>query len=158
MNTILLKVQQYLDDVSKNPVKVDSKLVEEFGEACKNALLKQFEEVRRNKFEPRMSNIGRPLCQLQMEAKGIKGEGQPYNVKMRNTFGDLIEALSIFVMKSSGIKISNEQKKVKYKFDNNEIEGRQDVEIDGKVWDIKSASPYSFEKKFGEAGGFSEVV
>ena len=158
MNTILLKVQQYLDDVSKNPVKVDSKLVEEFGEACKNALLKQFEEVRRNKFEPRMSNIGRPLCQLQMEAKGIKGEGQPYNVKMRNTFGDLIEALSIFVMKSSGIKISNEQKKVKYKFDNNEIEGRQDVEIDGKIWDIKSASPYSFEKKFGEAGGFSEVV
>jgi hypothetical protein len=121
-------------------------------------LLKQFEEVRRNKFEPRMSNIGRPLCQLQMEAKGIKGEGQPYNVKMRNTFGDLIEALSIFVMKSSGIKISNEQKKVKYKFDNNEIEGRQDVEIDGKIWDIKSASPYSFEKKFGEAGGFSEVV
>ena len=38
------------------------------------------------------------------------------------------------------------------------IEGRQDVEIDEKVWDIKSASPYSFEKKFGEAGGFNEVI
>jgi len=158
MNSILLKVQQYLDNVSKNPVKLDKQLVQEFGEACKNALLKQFEEPRRDKFEPRMSNIGRPLCQLQMEAKGIKGEGQPYNVKMRNTFGDLIEALAILVMKSAGVNISNEQKKVTYKFDGEKIEGRQDVEIDGKVWDIKSASPYSFEKKFGEAGGFNEVV
>ena len=158
MNSILLKVQQYLDNVSKSPVKLDKQLVQEFGEACKNALLKQFEEPRRDKFEPRMSNIGRPLCQLQMEAKGVKGEGQPYNVKMRNTFGDMIEALSIFVMKSAGVDIVNEQKKVTYKFNGEKIEGRQDVEIDGKVWDIKSASPYSFEKKFGEAGGFNEVV
>jgi len=158
MNNILLKVQQYLDNVSKNPVKLDKQLVQEFGEACKNALLKQFEDTRRDKFEPRMSNIGRPLCQLQMESKGVKGEGQPYSNKMRNTFGDLIEALSIFVMKSANIKLKNEQKKVKYKFDGGEIEGRQDVEIDGKIWDIKSASPYSFDKKFGEAGGFSEVA
>ena len=158
MNSILLKVQQYLDNVSKSPAKLDKQLVQEFGEACKNALLKQFEEPRRDKFEPRMSNIGRPLCQLQMEAKGVKGEGQPYNVKMRNTFGDIIEALSIFVMKSAGVDIVNEQKKVIYKFNGEKIEGRQDVEIDGKVWDIKSASPYSFEKKFGEAGGFNEVV
>ena len=86
-----------------------------------------------------MSNIGRPLCQLQMEAKGVKGEGQPYNVRMRNTFGDLIEALSIFVMKSAGIKLKNEQKKVRYEFDGGKIDGKQDVEIDGKVWDIKSA-------------------
>ena len=31
MNTILLKVQQYLDSVSKKPEQLDSKLVEEFG-------------------------------------------------------------------------------------------------------------------------------
>ena len=158
MNDILIKVQKYLDNVSKGPTQVDKKLVEEFGEACKNALLKQFTEDRRSKFEPRMSNIGRPLCQLQMEAKGIKGEGQPYNVKMRNTFGDLIEALALFVMKSAGVNVENEQKKVVYKFGENKIEGRQDVEINEKIWDIKSASPYSFEKKFGEEGGFNEVV
>ena len=158
MNSILLKVQQYLDSVSKKPVKLDKQLVQEFGEACKNALLKQFEDERSTKFELRMSNVGRPLCQLQMEAKGIKGEGQPYNVRMRNTFGDLIEALATFVMKSAGVNIKNEQKKVIYKFENESIEGRQDVEIDDKIWDIKSASPYSFDKKFGEAGGFTEVV
>ena len=158
MNNILYKVQQYLGKASKESVKLDKRLVEEFGEACKNALLKQFEDQRRNKFEPRMSNIGRPLCQLQMEAKGVKGEGQPYNVKVRNTFGDIIEALAVFIMKSAGVNIKNEQKKVKYKFNGSEIEGKQDVEIDEKIWDIKSASPYSFEKKFGEEGGFLEVI
>ena len=158
MNTILLKVQKYLDSISKQPAKLDEKLVEEFGEACKNALLKQFQEERSSKFELRMSNVGRPLCQLQMEAKGIKGEGAPYSNKMRNTFGDLIEALSIFVMKSAGVEVKNEQKEIKYKFDKHTIEGKQDVEIDGKIWDIKSASPYSFEKKFGEDGGFEAVV
>ena len=132
--------------MSKSPARVDKNLVEEFGEACKKALLKQFTENRGSKFELRMSNVGRPLCQLQMEAKGIKGEGQPYNAKVRNTFGDIIEALALFIMKSAGVEIKNEQKQVKYKFNGEEIEGRQDVEIDEKVWDIKSASPYSFER------------
>jgi hypothetical protein len=93
-----------------------------------------------------------------MEAKGIKGEGQPYNARMRNTFGDLIEALAIFILKSAGVKIDNEQKEVIYKFNGDSIKGRFDVEIDKKIWDIKSASPYSFEKKFGEAGGFEAVL
>ena len=158
MSDIINKVQMYLNQVSKEPVEISDKLVEEFGEACKNALRKQFSEERRKEFKPRMSNIGRPLCQLQMEAKNVQGEGQPYNVKMRNTFGDLIEALAVFVLKSAGVDIEDEQKNVKYKFNGSSIEGRLDVKIDKKVWDIKSASPYSFEKKFGTAGGFEEVV
>ncbi len=158
MSDIINKVQMYLNQVSKEPVKISDKLVEEFGEACKSALRKQFAEERKTGFQPRMSNIGRPLCQLQMEAKNIKGEGQPYNAKMRNTFGDLIEALAIFVMKSAGVNIEDEQKSVKYNFNGSTLEGRYDVKIDKKIWDVKSASPYSFEKKFGPAGGFEEVI
>ena len=158
MNDILHKVQLYLSKATKEPVDISDKLVEEFGEACKSALRKQFAEERRSGFKPRMSNVGRPLCQLQMEAQNIKGEGQPYNVKMRNTFGDLIEALSIFVLKSAGVKIEDEQKNVKYKFNGSAIEGRYDVKINKKIWDIKSASPYSFKNKFGEAGGFEAVA
>jgi len=158
MTDILSKVQLYLDKAAKEPVKISDKLVEEFGEACKSALRKQFSEERRKEFKPRMSNIGRPLCQLQMEAQNVKGEGQPYNVKMRNTFGDLIEALAVFVLKSAGVKLEDEQKNVKYKFNGSTIEGRLDVKIDKKIWDIKSASPYSFKNKFGEAGGFDTVV
>jgi len=158
MNDILHKVQMYLDKVSQTPVEVSDKLVEEFGEACKKALRKQFSEDRKEKFQIRISNIGRPLCQLQMESKNIKGEGQPYNNKMRNTFGDLIEALAIFVMKSAGVNIEDQHKKVQYKYNNSKIEGEYDVKIDNKIWDIKSASPYSFDKKFGENGGFEAIA
>ena len=132
MNTILHKVQTYLDKVSREPVVISEELVDAFGESCKAILRKQFSEERQSEFKPRMSNIGRPLCQLQMEAKGIKGEGQPYSNKMRNTFGDLIEALSIFVMKSAGVEIKNEQKEVTHKFGKQSIDGKQDVEIDVK--------------------------
>ena len=122
MIDILSKVQLYLDKASKEPIKISDKLVENFGEACKGALRKQFSEKRYDKFRPRMSNIGRPLCQLQMEAKNVKGEGQPYNVKMRNTFGDLIEALAIFILKSAGIELKDEQKNVKvYNFYGNSL-------------------------------------
>ena len=57
MTDILSKVQLYLDKVAKEPVKISDKMVEEFGEACKSALRKQFSEERRKEFKPRMSNI-----------------------------------------------------------------------------------------------------
>ena len=158
MSSILNRVQLFLTEANKASVPISSTIINEFGEACKEAFIKQFVEERETKFKPRMSTIGRPLCQLQMEAKNIKGEGQPYNAKMRNTFGDLIEALAIFVMKSAGVEIEDEQKSVKYNFNGSTLEGRYDVKIDKKVWDVKSASPYSFEKKFGPAGGFEEVI
>ncbi len=94
-----------------------------------------------------------------MEKKGVKGEGQPYNAKMRNMFGDLVEQLAIIVMKAAGVDIQSEQKKIKYKPTKDiEINGALDVEIDDKVWDIKSASPWSFTNKFGENGGFTTVA
>ena len=116
MSSILNRVQLFLAEANKASVPVSSTIINEFGEMCKDAFKKQFTEPREKEFRPRMSNIGRPLCQLQMEAKSIKGEGAPYNNKMRNTFGDLIEALAIFVMKSAGVKVKDEQKKVKLKF------------------------------------------
>jgi len=61
-------------------------------------------------------------------------------------------------LKSAGVKIEDEQKKVNYKFNGSKIEGQLDVKIDSKVWDIKSASPFAFTKKFGELGGFEEIA
>ena len=46
MNDILLKVQTYLDKSNKESIDVSDTLVEEFGEACKSALRKQFSEQR----------------------------------------------------------------------------------------------------------------
>ena len=145
----------FLAEANKASVEISDELIEEFGEACKSAFKKQFTDKRQENFSYRMSNIGKPLCQLQMEKKGIKGEGLPYNIKMRNLFGDLIEASAITIMKASGIEITDVQKQVKL---GDEISGTLDIKIGGKVWDIKSASPYSFANKFGDSGGFDAVV
>ena len=158
MSSILNRVQLFLTEANKASVPISSTIIQEFGEACKQAFIKQFVDERETKFKPRMSNIGKPLCQLQMEKKGAPAETPPYNAKMRFIFGDLIEALAVAILKASGIKIEEFQKKVKYKFDKDKIYGTYDVKIQNRVWDIKSASPYSFKHKFGDAGGFDAVV
>ena len=154
---ILHKVQTFLDAACEEQVVISDKLIEEFGEACKTAIKKQFTDKRPNKFRVRASNVGRPLCQLQMEKTGAKGESQPYNAKMRNLFGDLIEATAVLVLKSSGVEVTNEQKSVRYDVSNGtHIDGTFDVEIDNKIWDIKSASPFAFDHKF--KNGFNALT
>ena len=54
------------DNLSVYPVWID-----EAGEAFKDALRRQVTDRGKNDFYLRMSNVGRPLCQLQMAAKGV---------------------------------------------------------------------------------------
>ena len=150
---ILQKVQTFLEKAGRQKVKISDDLIEEFGEACKSAIRKQFTEKRGGKFRLRMSNIGKPLCQLQMEKTGAEAESPDYSFKMKVLFGDLIEASAMLILKSSGVEVQSEQKAVKH---SGEIEGTYDVEIDNKIWDIKSASPFAFDKKFSQ--GFNTVV
>ena len=109
-STILHRVQLFLTEANKASVPISSNIIDEFGEACKEAFKKQFTDTREDKFRVRMSSIGRPLCQLQMERNGAEREPMPYNAKMRNLFGDLIEAAAIAIMQSAGIKIESKQK------------------------------------------------
>ena len=156
MSTILNRVQLFLTEANKASVPISSTIINEFGELCKDAFKKHFTEERDKKFKPRMSSIGKPLCQLQMEKSGAKPETPSYQSKMKFIFGDLIEALAITILKSSGVKIDEFQKKVSHKFGKDKINGTYDAKILGKVWDIKSASPYSFKYKFSE--GFDAIL
>lgn len=147
-----------LTEANKASVDISSQIVNEFGEACKEAFKKQFTDIRENKFRIRMSSIGRPLCQLQMEKSGAEPETMPYNTKMRNLFGDLIEASAVAIMKAAGIRIEDLQKEVKLKLGKNTIKGTYDVKIQNKIWDIKSASPWAFDNKFSDEGGFDAIL
>ena len=154
-NFILHRVQGFLDRVSKEGHDLDPKLVEEFKEACAKSITRQFSNKKEN-WRPRMSSLGRPLCQQKMERDGVEKNFE-YNALLRFIFGDLVEALTILVMKSSSVNVEEEQEAVKLKLGKNSVSGTLDVEIDGKVWDIKSASPYAFEHKFGEMGGYKKI-
>ena len=156
MSTILNRVQLFLTEANKASVPISSTIINEFGELCKDAFKKHFTEERDKKFKPRMSSIGKPLCQLQMEKSGVETETPSYQSKMKFLFGDLIDALAITILKSSGVKIDEFQKKVSHTFGKDKINGTYYAKILGKIWDIKSASPYSFKYKFAE--GFDAIL
>jgi hypothetical protein len=154
-NAIIHRVQGFLSKVSKEGVELDPKLVKEFRDACEASIHKQFSPSA-DKWRPRMSSLGRPLCQQKMERDGADKDIE-YNAILRFIFGDLVEAISVLILKSAGVNVEGEQERVKLKLGKNEVSGTLDIVIDGKVWDIKSASPYAFEHKFGEMGGYNKI-
>ena len=155
---IIEKIKDFLVQADTSPVQIDEKLIDEFAENCKALIKKQFTSDRDRSFRVRMSGIGRPLCQLQMEKAGAEREQSPYNNKLRFLIGDMIEALTVFIIKSSGIKVDSEQKGVKRKnkYFENGLTGTYDIEINNKIFDIKSASDWSFKNKFNM--GFGAVA
>lgn len=145
MNEILLKVQRYLDDVNFGRATIDPILIEEYGERCKELLSKKLNEKPRDKFYLRMSNLGRPICQLQAQKLGYPAEPPDNFFPMRMIYGDCIELLAIVILKGAGVDVQSEQIHVT---NSDGIEGTFDVEINGKIWDIKSASAWSWVNKF----------
>ena len=142
MVPILDLVKGYLTEASKGEAELSPKLVEEFKEACGDALKRQF-NPQKKEWRLRMSSLGKPLCQQQLDKKQLPKDIE-YNAVMRFLMGDLIEASAIFIMKAAGVDIEYTQKEVTADIGGENVKGTLDVKIDGKVWDIKSASPYAF--------------
>lgn len=147
-NEIQTAIHMTLDRLSNNePVEVDEKLIEEAGENFKAALRKHLTPSN-EKFRLRMSNIGKPLCVLQNEKAEAEKNRMPYNHIMRMITGDAIEAIMMIIVKASNINLTNEKTRVKLKVNDSIIEGEDDLQIDGKVWDIKSSAPWAYANKW----------
>ena len=152
----LLEVQDFLQKAGRGEIdssRLDD-LIEAFGEDCKTAIRKQFS--RNSEYRIRMSGLGRPLCQQQLEKQGLK-QDVAYNDVIRFLIGDLVEAAAILVMKAAGVNVQQEQGQCSLEFDGQTVNGTLDVIIDDKVWDIKSTSPWSFENKFSGRGGYDAI-
>ena len=104
-------------------IRINKKMNENNEKKCKmllqihDELIFEVPKEREKKFRIRMSNIGRPICQLQMEKlhQDSDFEEMSYNSKLRNMFGDIIEIIVYAMMKSANVNIESYQKKVKYK-------------------------------------------
>ena len=152
----LLEVQDFLQKAGRGEIdssRLDD-LIEAFGEDCKTAIRKQFS--RNSEYRIRMSGLGRPLCQQQLEKQGLK-QDVAYNDIIRFLIGDLVEAAAILVMKAAGVNVQQEQGQCSLELDGQTVNGTLDVIIDDKVWDIKSTSPWSFENKFSGRGGYDAI-
>ena len=147
-------IESFLYDAVRGQGKLSPEIISEFKESCGKALEKQFNET--NDWRMRMSGLGKPLCQQQLEKKGKEKEIS-YNTVIKFLMGDLLEAVAIAVMKGAGVNIEKVQEPVKLKIGGIELKGTYDVKIDGRVWDIKSASPSNFMGKFGEFGSYNKI-
>jgi hypothetical protein len=108
-----------------------------------NSVREQFDPTTRNKTKTlRMSNIGKPECQIWHELHGTKGEELRPETRIKFLFGHIIEALTIFLVKEAGHTVTDEQKEVSIEG----IKGHMDCKIDGVVVDVKSAATRAFQK------------
>jgi hypothetical protein len=147
-----LQIREFLDKANAGEATLSDEIVDQFAEDCKTAIRRQFD--KRRGYSVRMSGLGRPVCQQKMERDGYEEE-KSYNDILRFLFGDVVEAIVMAVMRGAGVNIVDTQTKVTTKIGDRDIDGTLDVAITDehggtKVWDIKSASDYSFTNKFSK--------
>lgn len=90
-----------------------------------------------------MSNIGKPcIRQLWYELNGHEGEKLSGQTKMKFAYGHLLEALILILAEASGHTVERLQERIEV----DGIVGHIDCVLDGVLVDVKSASPYGFNK------------
>jgi hypothetical protein len=146
-----------LDKLSNGEdVEVKDEWIDEACAQLRAALEKQLKTKRDPEFRLRMSNIGRPLCQLQMAAKGEDSGRMDYSFIMKMLFGDSVEILTRLLLKINGANVTSDGDKVKLNVSDVSISGESDIDINNKVYDIKSCSPWAFKNKWSE--GFEGML
>tara|TARA_R110000822_G_scaffold129731_1_gene266068 strand:- start:945 stop:1802 length:858 start_codon:yes stop_codon:yes gene_type:complete len=112
------------------------------------ALNKQFNGGPRDAFRLRMSNIGRPKCQLWFAKNNPDTDIQkPTSFMLNMLMGDWTEAMFKGVLRASGVDFGDNDKVV-LKVGDTSIKGEYDMVLDGKVDDVKSTTPYGYDNKF----------
>ena len=156
MNVKEASLISYLVNVLDGKAEMPSYLLSEFAELSKKALEKQFTRKEED-FRLRMSNVGKPLCQLQMQAKGVEPEKPSHDFIVRMIIGDMLEALVIVLLKAAKIEVKSQHQKVSLGVGDRQIEGEYDIELDDGIYDIKSVSPFSFTTKFNADNGYDKI-
>ena len=142
-----IKIHRYLEDVRKAKRGMSSATIARIVRDVQEAVEKQFNQSDR-KFTMRMSNIGRPYCQLWFDKnKPEEGIDMPANFLMNMMIGDIVEAVFKGVLTEAGVDFSDGFKST-LSVGNHRIDGTHDLIMDKRVDDIKSASPWSYNNKF----------
>lgn len=156
MNVNQSRLLSFLSRAARGEAEMPPHILDSFAIAARNAMEKHFMDGK-DDFTLRMSNVGKPSCQLQLQAQGAKPEERTYDFKMRMIMGDLMEATLIALMEASGIEIKSKHEKVSYKIDDTVINGEYDIELEDGIWDIKTASPFAFEHKFNSTTAYERI-
>jgi len=142
-STLPEDIYKLLEDETDHAVSEEN--VEWAGEVFKNLLRTRLQKRAEKRGEDvlRFSSLGKKDRQIWYQANmPEKAEKLSGKTKLKFLWGDLAEVLLLFLAKESGHEVTHEQVEV----EEDGVTGHIDAIIDGVLVDVKSASPYSFEK------------
>lgn len=151
-----LKIHQYLSNIQSNDTVLSDEIIEQITNDVREALKKQFSK-RDSTFRLRMSNIGRDYCKLWFDKNEPKAAiPRSTNFVINMMIGDIVEAVFKGLLVQSGVSFSNGEDVSMDLGEGVVINGTPDLILDGKVDDIKSASPWSYTNKFKDFATLAE--
>jgi|TARA_R110000787_G_scaffold69148_6_gene154111 hypothetical protein len=141
-DTLIKDIYDLLENkkVSKD-VNIDF-LIHEFGESMKKIMKRQLSDWKPDRRTIRLSNVGKTPLQLWHLMKGTESEKMTPSTLLKFMYGHIIEEMLLFLVKASGHKVTDEQKRCEVAG----VIGHMDGRIDGTLMDVKSTSSYSFKK------------
>lgn len=144
-----LKLHQYMTDAANGKTEFSPETAMQVGSDVAAAIVRQFGSGKsRDEFRLRMSNIGRPTCQLWFDKnKPETALPKPSTFVMNMMIGDIVEAVFKGILTEAGVSYDDTDT-VSLPVGENNIKGSYDIVIDDAVDDIKSASPWSYTNKF----------
>ena len=145
-----LTLHRFLSEATDGERVLSDANIDKIAEDVKEALHRQLgSQNSRKEFRLRMSNIGRPTCQLWFEKnQPEKALPFPKNFIMNMMLGDIVEAVFKGLLRQAGVAYEDSKKvSMELKIDK-KIEGTYDIVMDDAVDDIKSASDWSYKNKF----------
>ena len=144
-----MMIHQYLENATSGKSAMSQENIEQVATDIKDALNRQFNTKRDEKFRLRMSNIGRPSCQLWFEKnKPETALPKPTTFVMNMMIGDIVEAVFKAVLREANVKFENSDTVSLEIDEKTTISGSYDLVMNDAVDDIKSASDWSYKYKF----------
>lgn len=138
-------IETLVDDiygVFDKQVQADPESVKAFGEDLARVVAEQVSEQKHPHL--RLSNLGTPCKRKLWYSINTPelAEKLPGAARIKFLIGHVTEAVVLFLAKLSGHTVEREQETVTL----HGVKGHLDAFIDGELVDVKSASPYSFNK------------
>lgn len=144
-----LALHVFLSKLREGTTEISDAVVEQIVSDVRNALVRQFRGGKRDRFRVRMSNIGRPYCQLWYEKNRPElAEPRAYSFVLNMMMGDIVEAVFKGLLTSANVQYEGSEEVTLTLPAGGEIKGTTDLSINGAVDDIKSTSPWSYTNKF----------
>jgi len=152
-----LKLHQYMTDAANGKTEFSPETAMQVGSDVAAAIVRQFGSGKsRDEFRLRMSNIGRPTCQLWFDKnKPETALPKPSTFVMNMMIGDIVEAVFKGILTEAGVSYDDTDT-VSLPVGENNIKGSYDIVIDDAVDDIRSASPWSYTNKFDSFDSLSK--